>query len=182
MQKTYIRIICCAMIGLTGCASRSSFPTTFDNFAMQVYDNGKTYIQSSWHAQREGMTILQELYEEKLVPEDTGFQNSFIVAKMWLASGVSLQQIVQANADNLDLKLLKYMPLQQDTQNVECADTQYSWYSTTFSYQLGDEILYDGLYFFLDQQTLYMLSLSSDTPKDIQRFLKSLKTITCFIE
>lgn len=125
MQKTYIRIICCAMIGLTGCVSRSSFSTTFDNFALDIYDNGKTYIAAPSSTQREGMTILQEFHEE-IATGDTGFQNSLIFAKMPLASGVSLQQIVEANADNLDLKLLKYMPLAQDTQNVKCADTQYS--------------------------------------------------------
>jgi hypothetical protein len=45
---------------------------------------------------------------------------------------------------------------------------------TAFSYLLDNQSLYGGQYFFIDEQALYLLSLSSDDQKDITSFIKSI--------
>ena len=49
----------------------------------------------------------------------------------------------------------------------------------TFSYQVEKETVYGGQYIFMDDETLYLLSLNSIDEKDIKKFVKSLKTLEC---
>ena len=49
----------------------------------------------------------------------------------------------------------------------------------SFSYQGDKERLYGGQYFFMDQGTVYLISLSSDEKKDIKALAKSIGTIKC---
>ena len=49
----------------------------------------------------------------------------------------------------------------------------------TFSYQLDNEKFYGGQYFLLDNEILYLLSLSSDEEDDISAFGDSIANILC---
>jgi hypothetical protein len=74
---------------------------------------------------------------------------------------------------------LKYAAIDNLNKKMKCNGVQYSWYITAFSYQLTNEKLYEGQYFFTDDESLYIVSLSSDDQKDITSFIKSAGTLTC---
>lgn len=178
MKKRYSLIILSMLIILTGCTSKSSFSTTFDEFTMKFYDNKKPYIAFVSDTNLIGMKVLTEM-KEKTLSTDTWFTNSLLIVKIAIQSWTSMKELVDSNTKSLQLKLLKYTTTNNANKKVKCDDLQYSWYITAFSYQLENEILYDGQYFFTDDESLYLISLSSDDPKDIKSFIKSIGTIKC---
>lgn len=126
----------------------------------------------------EWLKLLKEM-KEQVAKDDTGFVNSLFVIQTSVVSGTILQELVDANTKQLQLKLLKFAHITYEDEKVECNKKEYPWYITTFSYQLGQETLYDGQYYLLDNETLYMISMSSDNEDDIKRFVKSMNKITC---
>jgi hypothetical protein len=109
----------------------------------------------------------------------TGFINSFVIIKTLIQSWTDMKTLVDSNTKKLELKLLKYNAISNDSKKVKCDDLQYSWYITTFSYQFDDQTLYNGQYFLHDEEALYIVSLASADQKDIKSFVKSIGTITC---
>ena len=145
---------------------------------MTFYDNEKKYNEIPLDASVAGINIRKEMKEE-IVKWDTGFINSLIIITTPIQSWTDIQQLVDSNTKNLQLKLLKYAATDNENNNVECDNLQYSWYITAFSYQLATDTLYGGQYFFTDDEKLYIVSLSSDDVHDINAFVKSVKTIQC---
>ena len=178
MKKTYLFLTLCTLVLLTGCWSKSSFFTTFDGFSTKIYTNKKQYIPLFENTNIAGMKILTEM-KEKTGTGDTWFINSFIVAKTVLWSWIDLKEVVDANIKKNQIKLLNYTAIDTVSQKVKCGKLQYSWYITTFSYQLDNEKYYGGQYFLLDNEILYLLSLSSDEEDDISAFGDSIANITC---
>ena len=126
-----------------------------------------------------GMNILTEMKEETTTGA-TWFINSLIIMKTAIASWTDVKTVVDTNTKTLQTKLLKYTTMTTSTnKKAHCANLQYSWYITAFSYQLDNQIIYDGQYFFTDDTSLYGISLASDEKKDITTFLNSIETITC---
>ena len=166
---------------LTGCGSKTSFSVNFDEFRFKLYDNGKQYIIMPADTSTIDMKVLTEMKEQvQTGTEDTtGFINSLLIVRTPIQSWIIIKDLVDANIQQLKLKLMKYKNTDSGAKKVKCDDLQYSWYMNAFSYQLDNQTLYDGQYFFTDNEALYLISLSSDTYKDIQSFIKSLWTITC---
>jgi len=177
-MKRYSLIILSMLIVLTGCIPKSSFLVTFDGFTIKLYDNNKKYDILPWDTSIIDMKILAEM-KEQIAEKDTGFVNSFIIARTAIQSWTSMKTLVESNMSNLGVKLFKYKSLSNANKKVKCDDLQYSWYITTFSYQLGNQTLYGWQYFLADEALLYILSLSSDKQKDIKAFIKSIGTIKC---
>ena len=145
---------------------------------MTFYDNEKKYSEIPFDGSVVGMNIRKEM-KEKIVEWDTGFINSLIIVTTPIQSWTDIQQLVDSNTKNLQLKLLEYAATDNENENVECDDLQYSWYVTAFSYQLENQPLYGGQYFFTSDEGLYLVSLISDDQKDIKSFLTSIGSITC---
>jgi len=164
---------------LTGCKSKTSFSLTFDEFTIKLYDNNKQYTAIQPDTSVVDMKVLTEMKETILGTGNTWFINSFIIIKTPIQSWTDIKELVDSNTKQLQLKLLKYKTTDSVNKKVKCDDVQYSWYVTAFSYQLNNQTLYDGQYFFTDDESLYLLSLSSDDNKDIQSFIKSVGTVKC---
>ncbi|MFA7298459.1 MAG: hypothetical protein WC010_02320 [Candidatus Absconditabacterales bacterium] len=177
-MKQYSLIILSIVFLLTGCGSKSSFSTIFDEFTIKLYDNKKQYIVTPVDTSIAGINILSQMKEE-ITGEDTGFINSFIIIKTSIQSGIDIKELVDSNTKQLQLKLLKYTSIEDTAKKIKCKKLQYSGYITVFSYQLDNETLYEGQYFFTDDQSLYIISLSSDDKKDITSFIKSIGTVKC---
>jgi len=177
-MKKYILLIIFTLIILTGCKSKTSFSLTFDEFTLKFYDNNKQYIAIQSDANIIDIKIITEMKEE-VGTGNTGFINSLLVTRTAIQSWLDIQTLVDSNTKNLQLKLLKYKNTDSTNKKVKCNDLQYSWYITAFSYLLDKETLYGWQYFFTDDESLYIVSLSSDTYKDIQSFIKSIGTIKC---
>lgn len=143
-----------------------------------MYDNQKVYAPNISETDIEGMKILKEMKEQTAIA-DTGFVNSLFIIQTSIASGTTLKELVDSNTKQLQLKLLKYASLKNTDKNVKCNNLQYTWYITAFSYLLGQEKLYDAQYYLLDDEKLYVISLSSDNEDDINSFVKSISTIKC---
>lgn len=178
MKKSYILIILSAIGILTWCTSRSSFPLTFDEFSIKLYDNNKQYIDIPSNQNTLGIKVITEM-KEKTGTGETGFINSFIIVKTAIQSWTDIKALVDSNAKTLKLKLLKYAAISNTAKKVKCDGLQYSWYITAFSYLLDKDTLYGWQYFFTDDESLYLLSLSSDEQKDITSFIKSIATLKC---
>jgi len=163
---------------LTGCGSKSSFVLPFEQFSVKMYDNEKVYATNLSETDIEGMKIIKEMKEQTAIV-DTGFINSLFVVQTSIVSGTTLKELVDGNTKQLQLKLLKYVSLENKEEKVKCNKLQYTWYITAFSYLLGQEKLYDAQYYLLDNEKLYVISLSSDNEDDINSFVKSMNTITC---
>lgn len=171
-------MLLCWSVLLVGCGSKTSFSITFDEFSFKFYDNNKQYITLPSGTSSIGMKVLTEM-KEKTVEGNTGFINSLIIIRMPIQSWISIKQLVESNTNKLQLNLLKYKSTDNASKKVKCDDLQYSWYVTAFSYLLDNQSLYGGQYFFIDEQALYLLSLSSDDQKDITSFIKSIWTLKC---
>lgn len=143
-----------------------------------MYDNQKVYAPNVSETDIEGMKILKEMKEQTAIA-DTGFINSLFIIQTSITSGTTLQELVDSNTKQLQLKLLKYASLKNTDKNVKCNKLQYTWYITAFSYLLGQEKLYDAQYYLLDNEKLYVISLSSDNEDDIDSFVKSMNKINC---
>jgi len=178
MKKLYFLIILSSLLLLTGCRSKTSFPVKFDEFTFNLYDNAKQYIILPSGTNNGWMNVLTEM-KEKTAEGDTGFSNSLIIIRTPIQSWTNMKELVDSNTKTLQLKLLQYKSTDNLNKKVKCDDLQYSWYATAFSYQLDNQTLYGGQYFFTDDEALYLISLSSDTNKDIKSFIKSIGTIKC---
>jgi len=163
---------------LTGCKSKTSFSLTFDEFTIKLYDNNKQYTALQPDTSVVGIKVLTEM-KEKTAEGDTGFINSLVIVRTAIQTGTDIKELVDSNTKKLQLKLLKYKSTDNASKKVKCDDLQYSWYITAFSYQLDNQTLYDGQYFFIDEQLLYLISFSSDDPKDIKSFIKSIGMVKC---
>lgn len=117
--------------------------------------------------------------KEQNVEEKTWYINSLIIIQTDIQTWMNVQELADSNTKKLQLKLLKYISLENESKKIKCDDLQYSWYITTFSYQIDTGTIYGGQYFLTDDNALYLLSLSSDEEKDIELFTKSIDTITC---
>ncbi|EKD25113.1 MAG: hypothetical protein ACD_80C00118G0022 [uncultured bacterium (gcode 4)] len=177
-MKRYSLIILFTVLILTGCKSKTFFSIPFDKFTFNLYDNNKQYISMPTPPDTIGMKVLKEM-KETTGTGSTGFINSVIIVKTVIQSWTNMKELVDSNTKNLQLKLLKYKPTDNENKKVKCPGIQYSWYITAFSYQLEKDTLYGGQYFFTDDTSLYLISLSSDTPKDINSFISSINTIKC---
>ena len=177
-MKQYLLIALCMLLLLTGCGSKSSFSQTFDDFSIKIYDNGKQYSRAAIDQDIIEFDTLAQL-KEKTTKTDTGFTNSFIIIKTAIQSWTDVQKLVESNTKKDQIKLLKYTAIENNPKNLECADKEYSWYITVFSYQLGTGTVYQGQYFFVDDESLYIISLSSDEEQDVKNLIKSVDTITC---
>lgn len=168
------------MIILTGCESKSSFPLTFWEFSLTFYDNQKQYIDVSPSVDIAGIDI-RTIKKEQTTKWETGFINSLVIIETNTETWTDIEALANANTKKLQLKLLNYTSISNSSKKLECDIIQYSWYMTTFSYQVDTGTIYGGQYFLSDQDTLYLVSLSSDEEKDIQKFAKSIDTIKCII-
>ncbi len=177
-MKYFFLMLLCMLIIQTGCASKSSFLLTFDDFVIDIYDNNKPYSKETIITSTPDMQILTQMKETSL-STTTWFINSLLIVKTTVQSGINIQEFIQSNTKYLQLKVFKYTSLSSATKKLLCDEQQYSWYMITFSYQLDKEIIYGWQYFFIDKTTLYTVSLSSDDEWDIKSFVKSIKTITC---
>lgn len=177
-QFGVLLMLFCAVIVLTGCSSKSAFNLTFGEFTIKFYDNEKQYIDIPSSADIIGIDILT-MMKEKTVEGETWFINSLIISETGIETWMNVQELVDSNIKKLQLKLLKYTPLENKAKKIKCDDLQYSWYITTFSYEIGTGTIYGGQYFLTDDDALYLISLSSDEEKDIELFIKSTDTIAC---
>lgn len=177
-MKRYVLSIVSLLIILTGCTSKSSFPLTFDKFTFNFYDNTKEYINQPLNISTAGMKVLVEMKEE-VGTGSTWFVGSLIIIKTLIQSWIDVKTLVASNKENLKLKLLKYVPLSTIKKKVKCNKLQYSWYITTFSYQLDKQTIYGGQYFFTDNDLVYVISLNTTDKKDTKQFVKSMGTIGC---
>ena len=178
MNKKWILIVMIGiLIGMTGCTSKSYQWVDFDTFTMKWYNHQKQYITSGNIADQANINIITAFQE---TPSDvSGYTNSLLIAKMSTVSWTKLQDIVSANTNTFQIKLLQYTPLLQQSKDIQCGQQQYSWYVTTFSYDIAGDIFYQGQYFMIQDTTLYIISLSSDDAKDMKYFTKSINTIQC---
>ncbi len=181
-MKKYLLLILLTVFILTGCKAKTSFSLTFNEFTIKFYDNKKQYIELPWDTSFPGMEMLKRMQEQEPVASTwytTGYINSLLIIKLPIQTWINPKELVDANMKTLQLKLLQYTNIDSMVKKVKCDDKQYSWYITTFSYQLNEQTLYEWQYFFIDEMLLYTISLSSDTKKDIDSFVKSIGTITC---
>lgn len=178
MKKKHL-IILWLLLLLTGCGSKSSFSFDMGDFVVTFYHNDVDYKEIvpdtiDW------LEIIKELEEQIDVDsENTWYKNSLFVIKASVESGVTVEDIAETNTQQLTTKLLQYTQLEYTDDTVKCKDNQYPWYISTFSYQLWEDVVYDGQYYLLDGTTLYMLSLSSELEKDVKRFVKSVHKTDC---
>lgn len=166
------------LILFTGCASKSSFSLPFDTFTFTFYDNNKEYSTQPLHTSTAGMKVLVEM-KEKIGTGNTWFISSLIIIKTPVQSWIDMKTLVDSNTEHLKLKLLKYVPLSTIKKKVKCNILQYSWYITTFSYQLDKQTIYGGQYFFTDNNLVYVISLNTSDKKDKKQFVRSMETIKC---
>ena len=177
-MKKYTPLILLSLLFLTGCASKSNFSVTFDTFTIKIYDNNKQYIPIPLDTKNEWRHILTEMKEQTNTGA-TWFINSLLIMKTVFSSWTNIKTFVASNTKTLESKLLNYKTTTTADKKVHCPNLQYSWYVTAFSYQLDNQTIYDGQYFFTDTTSLYGISLTSGDPKDIKSFLNSIGTITC---
>lgn len=178
MKKRYSLIILTTLLILTGCGSKSSVLVKFDDISLNIYDNKKNYVQYTGTLPSLGLDILVQM-KESVAEDDTGFVNSLLVAQTPSISGIDLSSLVDANTKQLQLKFLGYVQDEYAAKHIDCKSQEYSWYITTFSYQLGEEILYQWQYYIHAQENIFVVTLSSDEEDDISRFVKSFKNIRC---
>ncbi len=146
---------------------------------MKLYDNEKQYVESNTvDMSMEGMTVIKQM-KEKTPDGYTGFINSLVIFKVPVYSWINAKELFDANTKELQINLFKFASLSTDTNQLECWNLQYSWYTMTFSYQIDKDVVYGGQYLFMDDETLYLLSLNSMDMDDIKKFVKSLKTLVC---
>lgn len=176
-MKKNIFLMLLTLLILTGCTSKSNFSLTFDQFTLKIYDNKKSYSNLPLDTTI-GMNVLTEM-KENTTTWDTGFINSLIVIKTDIQSWTDIKTFVTSNTKTLQRKLLKYTSTNNTSKNIKCTTWQYSWYITAFSYLLDKQTLYDGQYFFTTDESIYIISLTSDDQKDIKSFIKSIGTIKC---
>ena len=177
-MKKFLLLTLLTVLILTGCTSKSSFSTTFDRFTFDFYTNNKEYIALPLDTSVIGMSILTKM-KEITGTGYTGFLSSLIIIKTTIQSWADIKTIVDSNAKNTQLRLFNYVAITNAKKKVKCGNLQYSWYITTFSYQLDNQTLYVGQYFFTDNESLYLMSLSSDDKQDIKSFTQSIGTIKC---
>lgn len=164
---------------LTGCASKSNFSLSFDNFSFVFYDNDKEYVNQAVDTSTAG---IKTLIERKVKLEDTTatwFIGSLIVIKTLAQSWINIKALIDSNTENLKVKLSEYRSLSTVKQKIKCNKVQYSWYITTFSYQLDRQKIYAGQYFFVDNGLVYVISLNTTDKKDNKQFVRSIKTLQC---
>lgn len=178
MKKTYILIIFFTLLFLWGCGSKTSIPLAFDGFTMKLYNNEKQYMNDTTETSVEGMMLQKQMKE--IVPfNDSWYINSLLIFRIPIASWIDFEELVSSNIKTMQTKMVKYVTTDSDKRKIKCDNLQYSWYITTFSYQLGTTTIYGGQYFFAEEGILYLISLSSDEEKDIKAFIKSAKTVKC---
>jgi hypothetical protein len=117
--------------------------------------------------------------KEQTIQDDTWFINSLIINKIPIQSWLDITTLMTANIKTLQGKLLKYSTITATEKKVKCETLQDSWYINAFSYQFDNQTLYGGQYTFIDSTSLYSISLASDNEEDINRFIKSIRTIKC---
>jgi hypothetical protein len=117
--------------------------------------------------------------KEQTIQDDTWFINSLIINKIPIQSWLDITNLMTANIKTLQGKLLKYSTITATEKKVKCETLQDSWYINAFSYQFDNQTLYGGQYTFIDSTSLYSISLASDNEEDINRFIKSIRTIKC---
>ena len=110
---------------LTGCGSKSSFVLPFEQFSVKMYDNEKVYATNLSETDIEGMKIIKEMKEQTAIV-DTGFINSLFVVQTSIVSGTTLKELVDGNTKQLQLKLLKYVSLENKEEKVKCNKLQYT--------------------------------------------------------
>lgn len=177
-MKRYVFLIVSIVLILTGCTAKSSFSTIFDKFSFTFYDNNKTYINQPLDVSIVGMKVFAQM-KETPGTGDTGFVNSLIIIKTIIPSWTDMKSLVDSNIKKLEIKLSKYTTTDTFKKQVKCDTIQYSWYITTFSYQLGSQTLYGGQYFFTDNELVYLISFNTDDKKDSKQFIKSIGTVKC---
>jgi hypothetical protein len=123
--------------------------------------------------------ILINKLKEQATQDDTWFINSLLITKMPIQSWTNITILAAENIKILKSKLLKYVSIDSSEKKIKCITKQDSWYILSFSYELDNQMLYGGQYMFVDSDTLYLISLATDTKQDINRFIKSIGTIKC---
>lgn len=84
-MKRYVLFILSIVLVLAGCASKSSFPITFDKFTFTLYDNNKEYLGHPVNTSIAGLKVLTEM-KEKTGTGYTGFSSSLIIIKTLIQS------------------------------------------------------------------------------------------------
>jgi hypothetical protein len=109
----------------------------------------------------------------------TGFISSLVIIKTPIQSWIDMKSLVSSNADNLKSKLLKFVPIDTSKKKLKCNGLQYSWYITSFSYQLDTQKIYGGQYFFTDNDVVYVISFNTTDKKESKQFARSIGTMWC---
>jgi hypothetical protein len=111
----------------------------------------------------------------------TGKASSLIVSQMELPEGTSLLDVVRLNTDQLGKKLLSFKASDEaDKQDVTCGKIQLTGYANRFSYKLDDQqTFYVYQYYFMQGNTLYLISFQADNKKDVTATAKSIASLTC---
>lgn len=162
------------LIFLSACAKQASTDIVFDTYQMTWFLEDKIYHQKPIANSGENITIYQAQQD------GTGVANSLVINKLPMMSGVSLQEVVAVNAQQLKETLQQYKLISSKMQKVPCKGNELSWYYTNFEYALDEKQTFSvGQYFFASYDMLYLISFHSTNKKDISAFVKSVKTITC---
>ncbi len=177
-MKKYFLIIPLFLLILSGCGSKSSFFIDVGDFVLKFYHNDIKYKEISWDVRIEWLNVIKR-FEEQIDPEYTWYINSLFAVRTLIESWLNLQEIVDTNKKQLEIKLLKYVQIKNKKDTVKCKGKEYPWYITTFSYLLWKDMIYNGQYYLLDDTLLYIFSFSSNDSKDIKRFVKSVGKIKC---
>ncbi len=177
-MKNYFLLSMFTVLLLTGCASKSNILLPFDTFTIKFYNNDKQYIALPLQQSTSEMKTIYQM-KEQTIQDDTWFINSLIINKIPIQSWLDITTLMTANIKTLQGKLLKYSTITATEKKVKCETLQDSWYINAFSYQFDNQTLYGGQYTFIDSTSLYSISLASDNEEDINRFIKSIRTIKC---
>ena len=144
---------------------------SFADYWLQRNTNGKLYTVKA--NQPWAMT----LYQAQQVT--TGKANSLIVSQMELSPKTSLLDVVTLNIDQLGKKLLNYEWSKPSKKNIMCRWAQLTGYATTFTYDLESQTFHAYQYYFMQGNTLYLVSFQADNSKDVNAMSKSIASLTC---
>ena len=167
----YVVLFGLSLVMLAWCGQKTMMQVSFDAYTFQRNTNGKIYAAKAnqpWSITR---------YQAQQVT--TGKANSLIVSQMLLSSGNALLDVVKLNTDQLGKKLLNYKWSSPSKKNSTCRWMNMTWYATTFTYDLDTETFHAYQYYFMQGNTLYLISFQADNSKDVSAMAKSIASLTC---
>lgn len=172
MKKiVYLSLGCLTLLMLVWCAKKTMMQVSFDHYTLQRDTNGKAYTPLA--SQPWSIAV----YQAQQVT--TGAANSFIVSQMVLPAGTDLLNVVTLNDDQLAKKLVSYKWSKPTKSKITCNGANLTGYTTTFTYELDAQTFHVYQYYFMENNTLQLISFQADNSKDLTATANSIKSLTC---